>query len=116
MLPTPLHQDQLVFAGEAGGILNLHSWRGKTWKRALERAGVPYREPYGMRDSYATLNLADGAPLEWISEQMGHAEIDTTRRHYARWKEEREYAILDSLNAARSQTGQKADTSEAQAE
>jgi integrase len=96
-----------------GGILNLHSFRGKTWKRALERAEVTYREPYGMRDTFATLNLNDGAPLEWISEQMGHEEIDRTRKHYARWKKAREYAILDSLNAARSQTGQKPDTNAA---
>jgi integrase len=65
-----------------------------------------------MRDTFATLNLSDGAPLEWISEQMAHSEIDTTRRHYARWQKSREYAILDALNASRSQPGQKTDTAE----
>ncbi len=54
--------------------------------------------------------LADGAPLEWISEQIGHSEVDTTRKHYARWKPAREYAILDGLNRARSESGHKADT------
>jgi hypothetical protein len=44
---------------------------------------------------------------------MGHEEIDTTRKHYARWKKAREYAILDSLNAARSETGQNPDTTAA---
>jgi integrase len=68
------------------------------------------REPYGMRDTFATLNLTDGAPLDWISEQMGHSEIDTTRKHNARWQRTREYAILDSLDAARAGTGLKTDS------
>jgi hypothetical protein len=60
--------------------------------------------------------LSDGAPLEWVREQMGHTEIDTTRKHYARWQRESEYAILDQLNATRSKPGQKADTKAAVAE
>jgi hypothetical protein len=32
---------------------------------------------------------------------MGHSEIDTTRKHYARWLPATDYRILDQLNAAR---------------
>jgi hypothetical protein len=81
--------------------------------RKPSRFAYPFRVP---SESFATLNLSDGAPLEWISEQMGHTEIDTTRKHYARWQAVREYAILDALNAARSQTGQKTDTKAAVAQ
>jgi integrase len=101
---------RLVLPGPHGGVLDLHAWRRGPWRRALKDAKLPYREPYGMRDTYATLNLADAAPLEWISEQMGHTEIDTTRKHYARWQRATEYAILDRLNAARSQSGHFSDT------
>jgi integrase len=109
-LPTPLRRDQLVFPGKAGDVLDLAAWRRGPWRRALGGASLAYREPYGMRDTFATLNLTDGAPLEWISEQMGHSEIDTTRKHYARWQRAREYAILDSLDASRAATGLKTDS------
>jgi integrase len=35
--------------------------------------------------SYASLLLADGAPLTYVSAQLGHANPTTTLRHYARW-------------------------------
>ena len=107
MLPTPLNRDQLVFPGERGELIGLAHWRRGRWTKALATAEVSYREPYGMRDTFATLSLADGAPLEWISEQMGHSEIDTTRKHYARWLPSTDDRILDALNARRSETGLK---------
>ncbi len=109
-LPQPLRRDQLIFPGRDGGLFDTNSWRRKTWRKALAAAGVDYREPYAMRDTFATLCLADGAPLEWISRQMGHTDIDTTRRHYARWLPETDYRIVDALNAARAQAGHKTDT------
>jgi hypothetical protein len=49
--------------------------------------------------------------LEWISEQMGHTEIDTTRKHYARWTDATDDRILDALNAERAkETGLKTDS------
>lgn len=56
--------------------------------------------------------LADGAPLEWISEQMVRSKIDTTRKHYARWLPSADDHILDALNAKRSETGHFSDTRE----
>jgi hypothetical protein len=39
---------------------------------------------------------------------MGHSEIDTTRKHYARWLPSADDRILDALNARRrSETGLK---------
>jgi integrase len=114
LLPTALLRDQLVFAGKNGDVLDLPAWRRGPWKKALAAAAVTYREPYGMRDTFATLCLSDGAPLEWISEQMGHSEIDTTRRHYARWQPATDYRIVDALNRARSEaTGLETDSAEA---
>lgn len=69
-----------------------------------------------MRDSFATINLNAGVPLEWISEQMGHSEIDTTRKHYARWLPSGDDRILDALDAAaRSQTHHESTTNAAEA-
>jgi integrase len=71
LLPTPLNRQQLVFPGKDRGLLNLDDFRARPWKKALEQAGVAYREPYAMRDTFATLTLADEAPLEWIGRADG---------------------------------------------
>ncbi len=38
-----------------------------------------------LRHSFASLRLAEGAPLTYVSQQLGHSSPDTTLRHYARW-------------------------------
>jgi integrase len=55
------------------------------------------------------LALADGAPIEWISKQMGHENIATTLRHYHKWlpSDRRNVTVLNAAYAAR--TGPKAD-------
>jgi len=48
----------------------------------------------------ATLALAQGCTLEWIAEQMGHTDIRTTRKHYARFVkkvDDRMRSLLDQL-------------------
>jgi integrase len=121
LLPTPLHRDQLVFPGARGGILDTHAWsrQGKRpgpWTLALAAAGLDYREPRQMRHTFATLALADGASIEWISKTMGHEDIATTLRHYHKWlkSDRRNVSALNAAYAGR--TGLKADSAEAVAE
>jgi integrase len=38
-----------------------------------------------MRHTFATLALAAGADLYWLSKQLGHESIRTTLKHYARF-------------------------------
>ncbi len=66
---TPMDKDHL------GGI----------FRRLLKRAGLPHHRVYDLRHTYASLLLADGAPLTYVSAQLGHANPTTTLRHYARW-------------------------------
>jgi hypothetical protein len=54
-----------------GGVINLSNFRRRVWQDALEAARLERRPIYEMRHSFATLALAAGAPLEWISKQMG---------------------------------------------
>jgi integrase len=115
-LPTPLRHDFLVFPGKRGGIIDHAKWRRDPWRRALATAEVPYREPTGMRDTFATLHLAAGNRLEWISKQMGHSSTTVTERHYARWLRSGEDAELDRMNLALSQTDQKSTSRPAEAE
>ena len=38
-----------------------------------------------LRDTFATLSLLEGKPLGWVSMMLGHADTETTRKHYIRW-------------------------------
>lgn len=97
-LPQPLRPDQLVFPATEGGHISLSNWRRRVWYPALERAGVERRPLYQMRHTFATLALAAGMPIDFVSRQMGHTDIRTTLRFYARYipaLEERHLAMLN---------------------
>src|SRR5205823_11270221 len=71
---------------------------------ALDGAELERRPLYQMRHTYATLALAAGARIEWVSRQMGHRDIRTTLRFYARFVPEvdaRNLAALDAFADAR---------------
>jgi integrase len=76
----------LIFPAPAGGHWsNLSNYRNRIWRPALEAAGVEYRALDNTRHTYATLAIAAGIPVEWVSHQLGHTNIQTTLRHYKRW-------------------------------
>ena len=58
---------------------------GKAFRRALKRAGLPAFRLYDLRHTYASLLLAAGAPITYVSAQLGHATPTTTLRYYAKW-------------------------------
>ena len=96
---------RLLFPGAMGGYLNLCNWRKRVWYPPLDKAGLERRPPYQLRHTFATLSLAAGASIEWISRYMGHSDIRTTLRYYARFlpeTETRNLALLDQF-AARSE-------------
>lgn len=97
-LPQPLRPDQLVFPATEGGYVSLSNWRRRVWYPAVERAGLERRPLYQMRHTFATLALAAGMPIDFVSRQMGHTDIRTTLRFYARYipaLEERHLAVLN---------------------
>lgn len=55
------------------------------WKRALLKSGIRYRNPYQTRHTYASWLLTAGENINWLSKQMGHTNIATTLKHYARY-------------------------------
>jgi integrase len=58
-----------------------------TWlfKRALKDAKVPAFRLCDLRHTYASLLLAERAPITYVAEQLGHANPSTTLRYYAKW-------------------------------
>ncbi len=64
-----------------------HAVRGDAtvFHRYRRRAGLPHFRLYDLRHTYASLLLTAGAPITYVSAQLGHANPTTTLRYYARW-------------------------------
>jgi integrase len=73
---------QWLFPNEEGKPHN-HRSAGKAFRRVLRKGGLPRFRLYGLRHSYASLLLERGAPITYVSEQLGHTDSATTLRVYA---------------------------------
>jgi integrase len=88
-----------LFPNEEGKPLDESRVR-KAFKRVLGRAKLPGFRVYDLRHTYASLLLAEGAPITYVSAQLGHANPATTLRYYAKWipsKGRRWADLLDRL-------------------
>jgi len=72
--------DALVF-----GDLEPNNFRHREWRRILDRAGIGHRALKDLRDTFASQLLTAGVQLGYVSQQLGHADVAVTARHYARW-------------------------------
>ena len=55
------------------------------WEGVLKKAGVPFRNPYQTRHTYASLLLSAGENPMWVAAQMGHRDWGMIRKRYGRW-------------------------------
>ena len=51
----------------------------------LPTPGGRAHTPKDLRDTYVSQLLSAGIPLPYVSSQIGHADVATTARNYARW-------------------------------
>jgi integrase len=56
----------------------------KVFRRGLTGAKLPAFCVYDLRHAYASLLLAAGAPITYVSTQFGHANLTTTLTYYAK--------------------------------
>ncbi len=60
--------------------------RDHHWKNLLRRSGFDYRSLYQTRHSFASMMLQAGEDIAWVSQKMlGHSEIATTLKYYAKY-------------------------------
>jgi integrase len=55
----------------------------KRYKEVLSKLEIRYIRVHDMRHTYAELGLEAGAPLEAVSQSLGHADIGITKKLYA---------------------------------
>lgn len=64
-------------------------WTSGAMKRAfrhrLSLAGIKYRPPKQMRHTFATLHIAAGESISWVSKMLGHASVRVTLERYNRF-------------------------------
>jgi len=73
-----------VFASVCGTALDESNVR-KAFNRILDRAELRRRGPHQMRHTFASLLLAAGEPITYVSRQLGHRDSAITLRVYAHW-------------------------------
>lgn len=74
--------EEFVFAG-ADGQPAWPSNMTHAWSQILKQAGLRHMPLHGLRHTFATLALANNAPLEAVSEALGHYSIAITKDMYA---------------------------------
>jgi integrase len=77
-------EPEWLFPNEAGHPFDVKKV-ATVFHRYRKRAGLPHFRLYDLRHTYASLLLAAGAPITYVSAQLGHANPTTTLRYYARW-------------------------------
>jgi integrase len=75
-LPQPHSGRVWPFTGSSGRI-------NQAFRAAQQRAGVPPLKLHNLRDTYAVNLLLSGVPLAVVSRILGHADVNTTIKHYA---------------------------------
>lgn len=55
------------------------------WRPTLQNLGLPYRNLYQMRHSFASLMISNGEDILWVSNMLGHKDSSMTLEKYARY-------------------------------
>jgi integrase len=80
----PVEDDERIVDLDSGNFRNRH------FEPIVKLAGLPVVEgslcrPKDLRVTYASHLLSANIPLPYVSKQLGHGDVLTTARHYARW-------------------------------
>jgi len=77
-------EPEWLFPRADGSLMNKDYVAG-VFRKILKRAGLPHYRVYDLRHTFASLLLAESAPITYVSAQLGHSSPATTMRFYARW-------------------------------
>lgn len=81
----PVDPEAAIFVTPTGTRIEVGNFRKNIWVPALLKAGLAYRKPYALRHTFASLQLAQGQSVRYVSEQLGHASPVMTLNVYARY-------------------------------
>ena len=90
-----------VFPSLEGRALEERNIR-HVFTRMLTKAGIRLIRVHDLRHSYASLLLQAGAPITYVSQQLGHADASITLRVYAHYLPDGALREVNRLDAAAS--------------
>lgn len=73
------------------------NYRKRHFAAVTKAASLGARRPKDLRDTFASQLLTAGVQLGYVSQQLGHADVAVTARHYARWAGGDEYRPAPTL-------------------
>ncbi|MHB1729631.1 MAG: tyrosine-type recombinase/integrase [Leptospirillum sp.] len=79
------------------------------WESTLRKAGVPFRNPYQTRHTYASLLLSAGENPMFVAQQMGHRDWGMIRKRYGRWIPSVDPEVGKRANALWKKSGENSD-------
>jgi integrase len=74
-----------VFCNGDGNQLQINNVSNRVWKPLLRLLDLPYRRLYQTRHTAATLWLAAGENVLWVSQVLGHSDPHVTFQKYAKY-------------------------------
>jgi len=98
--PDSAADDDLVFHNGEGKPLDWTQFLHGGWARALKAAGLTKFTPHGLRHSYASILLAYGEQIAFISKQLGHSNIGITLNTYSHLLPNQETGAGDRIGKA----------------
>jgi len=91
-----------VFTCRKGQPVGMNNVKARHFKRVLRKAGLRDLRFHDLRHSYASLLLAQGEPITYVANQLGHKNPGITLKIYSHWipKESQREAVnkLPSLS------------------
>ena len=88
----------VVFPAPEGGFLRQSNFLRGVFRPILKAAGLPTIRMYDLRHTAATLLLLRGVNLKAVSHRLGHDDVETTLRHYAKVLPDMEQQAADAVD------------------
>jgi integrase len=94
----------LMFPNRLGGYRRYRNWRRDQWDKACAASGVKAL-PHDLRATCASLLIDSGASPKDVQQHLGHEDVNTTLRLYARVRPGRSADLATRLDALIVETG-----------
>lgn len=97
-LACPNSENNLVFPNNDGEYQDTNNMAKRRFKPSLQRAGIDSIRFHDLRHTYASLLLANGAPMKYVQHQLGHSSIKMTMDLYTHLLPEVNEQCIDLLD------------------